>query len=409
MTADPNHVDLVIVDPSLMDPTMTDEEIIATFTPLEKQFYEWQIIGRDEVKRLGEDYLIDKAYFYKRLAEKFPIPNVKEAYWRFSKKWHGRVLRRMRIAITPQEFYERLRTTDCKKMASLGDTSLWMHVYPVPDLLFGQSSFGGAVMHYALETGPRYLYPDRPQSKTIDPTSPDTLMDTVLAIDIDVDNARPLALMSQPNVGPLRDLKKRRRDDIGSEENSGISARSAHLDDFLDRQPFVFFQIGALHCCTAEEWLKRDTEYADELYEPEFEETGYGVVVRLDSDGFPTGAVYIVYRFQKEAPLVVSKVPGEPAFHQEREWQDLHGVELPHIRRLYPACKQKFFLAKIADNLADLKEDGQFDIQVISEVRQMVVLAKKAGNMQKIIPDMVEVSLGENKRSHRGGRENIDE
>ncbi|CAK7568561.1 MAG: hypothetical protein SEPTF4163_006556 [Sporothrix epigloea] len=396
MTADPNHVDVVIVDPSLMDPTMTDEEIIATFTPLEKQFYEWQIIGRDEVKRLGEDYLIDSAKFYKRLAEKFPVPNVNEAYWHFAKKWHGRIRRRMRIAITPQEFYERLRNTDCKDRKSLCDTTLWMHFRAVPDLIFGQSRFGGSLMHYALEIGPRYLNPDRLQSKIVGPASPDTLQGTVLAINIDVDNARPLALMSQPDVGPLRDLKKRRRDDIGSGENSGISARSADLDDFLDRQPFVFFQIGALHCCTAEEWLKRDTEYADELYEPEFEETGYGVVVRLDSDGFPTGAVYIVYRFQKEAPPVKSNDPSKPAFYQEREWQDSEGNELPHIRRLYPACKQKFFLAKIADNLADLKEDGQFDIQVISEVRKPVVLAKKAGNMQKIIPDKIveEVSLG---------------
>ncbi|CAK7273285.1 hypothetical protein SEPCBS57363_005578, partial [Sporothrix epigloea] len=102
MTAEPSHVDLVVVDPDLMDPAMTDEEIIATFTPLEKQFYEWQIIGCDEVKRLGEDYLINKAHFYKRLAEKFPVPNVNEAYWHFAKKWHGRVRRRMDMAITPQ-------------------------------------------------------------------------------------------------------------------------------------------------------------------------------------------------------------------------------------------------------------------------------------------------------------------
>ncbi|CAK7275652.1 hypothetical protein SEPCBS57363_006817, partial [Sporothrix epigloea] len=303
----------------------------------------------------------------------------------------------------------RLRNTDCKKKASLGDTSLWMHIYQVPDLFFGQSSFGGAVMHYALVTNPRYLYYDRRQSTMIDPTSPDTLMNTVLAIDIDVDNARPPALMSQPNVGPLRDVKKRCLENIGPGENSGISARSANVNDFLDRQPFIFFQIGALHCCTAEEWMRSDTEYADEEYEPEFEETGYGVVVRLDNDGYLTGGVYIVYSFQEEAPERVSNDPTKPVFSQEREWQDSEGNELPHIRRLYPGCDQKFFLAKIADNLEDLKEDGQFDIQVISEVRQTVVLAKKVGDMQKIIPDWIEVSLGENKRSHRGSQENIDE
>ena len=35
MNTDAEHM-----DPDLMDPAMTDEEIIATFTPLEKQFYE---------------------------------------------------------------------------------------------------------------------------------------------------------------------------------------------------------------------------------------------------------------------------------------------------------------------------------------------------------------------------------
>ena len=367
---------------------MTDEEIIATFTPLEKQFYEWQIIGRDEVKRLGEHYPYNRANFYKRLAEKFPIPNVNEAYWRFAKKWHGRVRRRMRIAITPQEFYERLRNTDCKNRKSLCDTTLWMHFRAVPDLLFGQSSFGGTVMHYALETGPRYMYPDWPDSNIIDPTSPDvTLMDTVMAIDIDVDNARPLAPMSQQIVGPLRDLKRRRSENTGSGENSSISTRSADLDDFLNRQPFVFFQIGALHCCTAEEWMRRDSGYANQSYEPEFEETEYGVVVRLDSDGFPTGAVYIIYSYQKEAPPVVSDDPSEPAFHQEKEWQDSEGNELPHIRRLYPGCEPKFFLARIADNLADLKEDSQFDIQVVSEDRKKIVLAKRVGENQMIVPN----------------------
>lgn len=38
------------------------------------------------------------------------------------------------------------------------------------------------------------------------------------------------------------------------------------------------------------------------------------------------------------------------------------------MRRLYPGCDQKFFSAKIADNLVDQK-DGHFDVQVMSEER----------------------------------------
>ncbi|CAK7566903.1 MAG: hypothetical protein SEPTF4163_004857 [Sporothrix epigloea] len=371
--------DTEIMDPYFMDPTMTDEEIMATFTPLEHQFYEWQILGRAEAKRLGEEFGSNHDNFYIRLEEKFPFPDIKKAFWHFIEKWDGRLLRRMRIVITPKDFYERLRNTDCKNAASLGGTSLWMHTKAIPDLLFGQSNFGGSLMHYALATGPQYLFPDTPYGKMINPTNPDILEDTVLAIDIDVDDCRLSAL----------DNNKHRREHYNSGDYSTASVRSANSDDFLDRKPFVFFQIGALCCCTAEEWMRRDTEYADDSYDPEFQETGYGVVVRLDNNGFPTGAVYIVYKYQEEATPAVSDDPSKPAFWKEREWRDPQNNELPHIRRLYPGCDQRFFLAKIADNLADLKEDGHFDIQVISEERKTVVQAKMMGETQMIIPNEI--------------------
>ncbi|CAK7274793.1 hypothetical protein SEPCBS57363_006343, partial [Sporothrix epigloea] len=61
--------DTEIIDPYLMDPYMTDEDIIATFTPLEHQFYEWQVLGRAEAKRLGEEVVSNYDKFYIRLKE----------------------------------------------------------------------------------------------------------------------------------------------------------------------------------------------------------------------------------------------------------------------------------------------------------------------------------------------------
>ncbi|CAK7566895.1 MAG: hypothetical protein SEPTF4163_004849 [Sporothrix epigloea] len=378
------------VDPYFMDPYMTDEEIIATFTPLEHEFYKWQILGREEAIRLDEEVVSNYDKFYIRLKEKFPFPNIEKAFWHFIKKWSGRHLRRRRIVITPKDFYERLRTTDCKNATSLGGTSVWMHTEAISDLLFGQSNFGGSLMHYALDTGPQYLLPDTPYGKMIDPKSPDILQNTVLAIDIDVEKiARRSILAQQPTLGLPRDAKRSRRENRSSGEESTVSVRSTNSDDFIIREPFVFFQIGALCCCTDKEWMRRDTEYADRPYDPDFQETGYGVVVRLDNNGYPTGAVYIVYKYQEEATPAVSDDPSKPAFWKEREWRDSQNNELPHIRRLYPGCDQKFFLAKIADNLADLKEDGHFDIQVISEERKTVVLAKRAGDTQMIIPNEI--------------------
>ncbi|CAK7274781.1 hypothetical protein SEPCBS57363_006337, partial [Sporothrix epigloea] len=347
------YTDTEIINPYLMDPYMTDEEIIATFTPLEHQFYKWQILEREETKRLGEDFINNNDTFYSCLKDKFPFPNIEKAFWHFIRKWDGRFYRRSRIVITAKDFYERLRTTDCKDTKSLAETSLWMHTEALPDLLFGQSNFGGSLMHYALSTGPQYLFPDTPYGKMINPSDPDILKDTVLAIDIDINDCRP----------PDLDSSECRREDSISNEASATSVRGANSDDFLNKEPFVFFQIGALCCCTADEWMRRYTEYADEVYDPEFQHTGYGVVVRLDDNGYPTGAVYIVYKYQEAATPAVSDDSSKPAFWEEGEWRDSEGNELPHIRRLYPGCDQKFFLAKIADNLADLKEDGQFNIQ----------------------------------------------
>ncbi|CAK7566902.1 MAG: hypothetical protein SEPTF4163_004856 [Sporothrix epigloea] len=383
-------IDTKILDPYLMDPYMTDEEIIATFTPLEHQFYKWQILEREEAIRLGEDFINNNDIFDNCLRDKFPFPNIEKAFRHFIRKWDGRFYRRRRIVITPQDFYERLRTTDCKDTKALGETSLWMHTKRIPDLFFGQSKFGGSLMHYALSTGPQYLFPDTPYGKNIDPSDPYILKDTVLAIDVDVEKiARWSILASQPTLGLPRDAQRSRRENRSSGEESTVSVRSANSDDFIARKPFVFFQIGALCCCTAEEWMRRDTEYADDSYDPEFQETGYGVVVRLDNNGFPTGAVYIVYKYQLSAKPAVSDDPSEPAFWVERECENKFGTELPHIRRLYPGCDQKFFLAKIADSLEDLKENGQLDIQVISEERKTVVTAKKVGIRQRIIPSEI--------------------
>ncbi|CAK7566203.1 MAG: hypothetical protein SEPTF4163_004141 [Sporothrix epigloea] len=371
-----------------MDPSLTDEEIIATFTPLEHQFYEWQILGKKEARRLGES-IRNGDQFYKRLQEKFPLPDIKKKYRHFVDKWQGRVLRRLRQGITAEAFFERLRNTDCKNGNSLSHTSLWMHFNRFADLYFGKSSFGGSVMHYASVINPITLVPDALNDKRVDPPNPNLLYGTVLAIDIDIDEICLPALALQQTPDSPQALKRRRRESSSSGEDSTISVRSANSEDFLDKKPFVFFQIGALCCCTSKEWKRHVVGLADEPYDPEFQMTDYSVVVRLDSNGFPTDGVYIIYNYQEETTPEESNGPGDPASWKEREWRDKHNVELPHIRRLYPGCDMKFFLAKIAENLTDLKKDGQFDIQVIIEERKTIVRAKTAGVMQNIIPSEI--------------------
>lgn len=371
-----------------MDPRMTDEEIKASFTPWEQEFYVWQMTGGTGADEKPPHDDLPYQRFFDRFYARFPGPDAFDQFYAFSNKWWGRHLRRMSVTITPDEFITRLRATDCKDKTRLCETKLYMHLSPVPDLLLGQSDFGGTLTRYALQTTPDYLFPDAPfpSGKPANPHSDDALERTVLAIDINVDDPTSEPTAAQPTLNLPQDPHKRRRENVSSGEESAISMRSAESDDFLAQKPFVFFQIGALLCCTDTDEQIAMAEMSDEANGPEYESTGYGVVVRLDNNGYPTGPVYIVYNYQEALPPLLNPDPDKPSFWQERQWRDQRNQELPEIRRLYPLCDRKFFLAKIADNLSNLNADTKFDIQVVSEQRKMVVSAKRVGIRQAIIP-----------------------
>lgn len=360
-----------------MDPRLTDEEIIATFIPIERQFYEWLNSYPDSFRRDDQ--------FWALFDQTFPHPEALDQYLAFTAKWYRRHMRRMSIAITRDEFITRLRATNCKDKAQLLDLQLWMSLFGVPDMLFGTSNFGGTMMRYALQTSPNYLFPDTPFAKTVDANSGDTLDRIVLAVDIDIES--PNLTAAQPTLNLPQDPQKRRRENVSSGEDSTVSMRSAESDDFRDQKPFTFLQIGSLVCRVDEDAPESLDPLFQEPDEPEYETTGYGVVIRLNDNGYPTGPVFIVYKYQEALPPVVNS--NGPSFWQESQWRDRNYQELPEIRRLYPSCEQKFFLGRIAENLSDLNDHTKFDIYIVSEQRKMVITAKRVGTRQDIIPSEI--------------------
>lgn len=350
-----------------IDPHLSDDAIKAGFTPLEKKYYDWS--KTDEFKE-ADDAGVHRLSAV--LRERFGEDAAH--YLEFASKWFGRFRRRTQCPVSPAKLRHRLSDTPCNDADKLAET-LWVtDVCNVPDLFIGESSFGGVQTGYVIDIGSRYLYPDDEPSN---PGGPYLIDYAVMAMDIDVDHG---AL-------PLERQDSKKGHSKRNSSDSIISVRSATSEDFEDRRPFTFLQIGMLMYCSGEEWAKVRDQGQEAISDAEWDATGYGVVIRLDRNSQPTGAVYVLYNFQ-QSRLIAGE--GGPMW-EEIDWRD-GDKERPHIRRLYPEANQKFFLAKIADKLEDLQPGEQFEFEVVAEQRQYLTRAKKAGVHQMIIPaDIFEI------------------
>lgn len=71
----------------------------------------------------------------------------------------------------------------------------------------------------------------------------------------------------------------------------------------------------------------------------------------------------------------------------EIEWKDPTHHELLHIRRLYPDCNHKFFLAKIADELERLNTGVSFDFEIVKEHKCKIMRVKPDGTPPRTLPN----------------------
>ncbi|KAH6889448.1 hypothetical protein B0T10DRAFT_488005 [Thelonectria olida] len=355
----------------IMDPRLTDDQIMSTFTPIERQLYEWIEGGG---LRHKQSFPLD--YWRKNLEKKFPNEkDIRKQYRIYMQKWYGRLERRERRAVSRDELFHILTSTCCKDAGELSNT-LWQlsTSFGIPDLLLGTSRFGGVLTAYAVAMDYRFLHPDLSSN----PSGQHLLDRAIMALNIDY-RSTPTPLL--PNQAELAAERRHRREHWSSSEGSTLSMRSATSDDFVDNEPFCFFQLGCLMACSGDAWTKVCDEGEEEIGEADWEPTGYGVVVKLDRAGYPRGPVFAIYNFRR---------PTEDRYYNQRseeiEWRDARGNELKHICRLYPKCRGQFFLAQIADKLEDLTPTTQFNFDVVRRYRSSLVQAKLPGPSQMIIP-----------------------
>lgn len=334
----------------LMRDTPTDEEVIETFTPQEVEFHRWRVTSRTllDLDLTNRDW-VQKTW-----------PNVENAYekWMiFYEKWDGRPARHWNVsyAISEDDYIDLICSMPCNNHKQC-DKALEVQIYCDTRVIkLGESSFGGALTGYIVDVGPTYL-----QRKFLgdeDEDDPDLLRNQICSIDLDSNQHHCSA------------------------KDSDSFTRSADITDFLDRDPFCFWQLGGLMYCTGNTWKDiREGRVAaphstsvSTRYRDRWDETDYVVVVQLDPSGCPSGGVYVVH--EKELKD-----------HRHR-WDPKTRPELPGP--LDKWSKQPFFMAKIADKFQDLKETRQFDFEVILKEKQDVIPTKVAGTPERPIPSYI--------------------
>lgn len=382
---------MVHKDPN--DPLLTDAELIQTFTPLEHLFYKWTETKAHK-KELWSNVGNIESFLRKKFPNQDPYQPLLPLYRSFSEKWHGRVRRRMVHVVERDQLIALYSSTPCKDAHRLAQ-NLWIfNVCNVADLFIGESNFGGVLTGYAVSTSTRILHPDITYYEMSRPRNPHLLDRSVLSLDrtqFTTAPTWPVPVDVPELIGARKRRQQNRSDDSISSSSSSSSFRSACSEDFEDREPFCFFQIGALMACTGQEWADVRDRGQEEINEAEWEQTGYGVVVELSPSGYPQGPVYVVYNF-----FEVRRDTGKGPVTVEVDWSDFMRQERPHIRRLYPNCNQKFFVAKIADKLDDLNTKVRFDFNVVCEPRRQITRAKLEGFPPKIIPNDVMADVQSN-------------
>ncbi|CAH0003680.1 unnamed protein product [Clonostachys byssicola] len=373
-----------------LPPDWTDEQIMETFTPVERRFYEWEESGHSIC-----DFTLGN--IEKGLQDAFPdVEDVKYQHCVFMYKWGDRLFRRWAQPVPAVNVLEIIKETNCRDPESVSSTSLTLQIGRVPDMLLGESSFGGRLTGYAVAIDPAFLQPDTTTSNLRNGPTDMELDSAVLAIDID----SPPPAIQPTSLQLTSSSKKRRREsdsseegsDEGSDKGSNASMRSATSDDFMEKEPHVFFQLGELMACTGFDWeAVQDRTAEDAAKWGEWEETGYSVLVKLDRDGYPTGPIFVAYAFCRHDGFDAEEI----------EWRDEDDQELPHIRRLYEDCEIRFYLAQIANDIEDLKHGKEFNFDVKCFDRRTVQGAKVVGFQPaaKVVPREVYDGLGEDKRA----------
>ncbi|KAI8240682.1 hypothetical protein K4K57_007272 [Colletotrichum sp. SAR 10_99] len=225
----------------------------------------------------------------------------------------------------------------------------------------GFATHGGYTTGYGIDPGPAYLLPHgfNPNNHV-----GHRLHHSLLGINLDL------------NIG-IYDT------DPGIPVNTIVTG-SDHIFNPADTG-FVFAQIGSLRVFNGPKGWPKQGQPVDDAYmrDGPWEETKFGVVVRIDRDGKP-GAVYAIYNFWEHGK------DHEGRDHSRLRVRDHKNKLLRNVGQPHPKCDwtENFTVAKIANNISELvpatetsllhrSRKFKFDVQTMRECH--ICPAKQVG------------------------------
>ncbi|KJZ79471.1 hypothetical protein HIM_00940 [Hirsutella minnesotensis 3608] len=324
-----------------MPPPPTDEQIIASFTPEEREIHDWY--HEPHIVQEREKHAAESFSWQKWVSRELRPQRRMEAYYSWSDKWLGRFSRRRKYPMSVHKFIRLVIDTRFKDDLSI----LWLlgqfTSYTTPYITAGTSTFGGMKKTYVIQTTETpYLYPHRDFQfhKEID-----GILDREMLV-IKYDDVVDDGLGNNPSSYPTLTARKRRRGNRS--DNSDNSNSSAETDDAFTGDHMVFLQIGSLHVFEGDETAiedMRDGKHPEKALQP----TNFGVVVEITSR-CDLGSVYAIYKFVEQN----RDDWDQPNVHVRKYGNN--GKCLPCIGRLYDGCKETFTVAKIAEKIEDLRK-----------------------------------------------------
>ncbi|KAF9778091.1 hypothetical protein IL306_004264 [Fusarium sp. DS 682] len=253
----------------------TDEEIQASWGPLQWQFKEWQDSQKENIPNCAKPGTPLNA-FNKLFEKSFPKKEDRLAYHTWASEWLGRSINRMAYQTTPSDFIQQVKATNFTNNKSTGDLLYSVLVNDMPWVPIGRSNYGGVRTYYAFKPTTKFLQPDRKEGGL------GVVGNYILTM--------PLKPKSRSASGLSISSSSSAMSTAVSEAGStracastiqGSAKQSSSDDDYL-----VFAQIGALYVFGG--------DYDTASKKGPWWRNGFAVVVELNNKG-EAGEVYVVY------------------------------------------------------------------------------------------------------------------
>ncbi|KAJ4269508.1 hypothetical protein NW762_001169 [Fusarium torreyae] len=379
-----------------MPPPKTDEEIQASWGPLQWEFLKWHDENDEAIRatlRQGADWFA----YDKMIEQKWPDPRDRDAFDEWCDEWFGRHTTRMSYQMSSREFLDMVSQTNFLDDEKTGVLYWTIEMHNVPFVTLCESNFGGVLTCYCFKPLARYIeqnredsehrqvidngllmmdldpdvsiVPNRHSANSSEDSSPHLRPPSVF-MDYDPESASPKSPEShtmspdsqmtsrQPSILSVNSIGSRRvsnssthappagvdtlRQRYKSRERPRITTETLQSPEAKSPNQFVFAQLGALFVFGGD-WEQARQSGRDAINEGPWLQNGYCIVVRINEEGEP-GAVYAVYNHAEEEDCAQVS-------------DDFHDPELicDHVPGfLHPKCNRFALVLKIADSLDDL-------------------------------------------------------